>query len=97
MSTPQIEPPARFRCRRDVLAREVQGEAVLLDLASGRYFGLNPSGARIWALLDEVEGDSGAVANRIAIEFGLAPDVAAADVRELCRQLEAEGLLDRVS
>lgn len=96
MSAPRFETSVRYRCRRDVLAREVEGEAVLLDLASGRYFGLNASGARIWALLEAEDGDCGAVSSRIAAEFGLALDVAAADVRELCRELETEGLLDRV-
>jgi len=36
----------------EVLVQEVGGEAVLLDLASERYFGLDPVGTRIWALLD---------------------------------------------
>jgi hypothetical protein len=38
---------------QEVLVQEVGGEAVLLDLASERYFGLDPVGARIWALLDQ--------------------------------------------
>ena len=33
--------------------QESAGEAVLLDLASERYFGLDPVGTRIWALLDQ--------------------------------------------
>jgi len=36
----------------DVLHQEVGGEAVLLDLASEQYFGLDPVGSRIWALID---------------------------------------------
>ena len=35
----------------DVVHRLIQGEAVLLDLASGRYFGLNATGAALWELL----------------------------------------------
>lgn len=34
-----------------VLFREVGGEAVLLELESGRYFGLDPMGTRMWTLL----------------------------------------------
>jgi hypothetical protein len=37
----------------DVVAREVGGETILLDLASGNYFGLDPVGSRIWQLLEE--------------------------------------------
>ena len=34
-----------------VLFRDLDGEAVLLDTVSGRYFGLNEVGTRMWALL----------------------------------------------
>jgi len=36
-----------------VMARTVGDETVILDLASGTYFGLDPIGARIWALMGE--------------------------------------------
>jgi hypothetical protein len=36
-----------------VMARTVGTETVILDLASGTYFGLDPIGARIWELLGE--------------------------------------------
>lgn len=37
----------------EVLFQEVGGEAVLLDLAGGSYFGLDEVGTRIWQLLQE--------------------------------------------
>lgn len=37
----------------DVLFQEVGGEAVLLNLGSESYFGLNEVGTRIWELLSE--------------------------------------------
>ena len=36
-----------------VMAREVGDETVILDLANGTYYGLDPVGARIWQLLSE--------------------------------------------
>jgi hypothetical protein len=36
-----------------VEARQVGAETVILDLASGTYFGLDPVGARIWQLMGE--------------------------------------------
>ena len=36
-----------------VMAREVGDETVILDLASGTYYGLDPVGARIWQLMSE--------------------------------------------
>ena len=37
----------------EVLAQEVEGETVLLDLQSESYFGLDEVGTRIWQLLQE--------------------------------------------
>ena len=34
-----------------VMAREVGDETVILDLANGTYYGLDPVGARIWQLM----------------------------------------------
>jgi len=36
-----------------VMVREVGDETVILDLASGTYYGLNTVGARIWKLVLE--------------------------------------------
>lgn len=36
-----------------VMARQVGEETVILDLAGGNYFGLDPVGARIWLLMAE--------------------------------------------
>ncbi|MGM9424858.1 PqqD family protein [Hydrogenophaga sp. MI9] len=40
-----------FSIPSHVMARPVQDEAVILDLASGTYFGLDPVGAQLWAAL----------------------------------------------
>jgi hypothetical protein len=36
-----------------VVSRELEGEAVILDLKSGTYMGLNQVGTGIWALMQE--------------------------------------------
>lgn len=36
-----------------VMARQVGDEAVILDLAGGTYYGLDPVGARVWQLIGE--------------------------------------------
>ena len=41
----------RYRIPEDVVSREVGGEAVLLNLATGTYFGLDGVGTEIWNLL----------------------------------------------
>lgn len=43
----------RYVVSPDVLFREVDGEAVLLNLDSETYFGLDPVGTRMWQVLTE--------------------------------------------
>ena len=70
----------------DVIFRDLQGEAVLLDLNTGLYFSMNPVAGFIWRLLD---GDTTVrgIAERVAAEFEVDADVAAGDTEELIRDL----------
>ena len=43
----------RVRIPPEVMARRIGGETVILDLASGTYFGLDAVGTSVWALLEE--------------------------------------------
>jgi hypothetical protein len=76
----------------DVIFRDLGGEAVLLDLASGRYFGLNPVGTRIWTLLAE-GATVDAVVAALTQEFDGDPAAIARDVDELVAELAARGLV----
>ena len=38
---------------KDQVWRELDGEAIVLNLETGVYYGLDPVGARIWSLLQE--------------------------------------------
>jgi hypothetical protein len=76
----------------DVIFRDLGGEAVLLDLASGRYFGLNPVGTRIWMLLAEGATIDAVVAT-LSHEFDGDAAAIARDVDELVTELAARGLV----
>lgn len=58
-----------FITSAEVVAREVGGEMVLLDLSSGQYFGLDPVGARIWELLNEQPRSLEQLTDAIEAEF----------------------------
>lgn len=47
----RFSPTSSFVVSDRALSQEVSGETVLLDLASEKYFGLDPVGTRIWQLL----------------------------------------------
>jgi hypothetical protein len=58
-----MEPmPTRLVPSPDALARELNGEILLLDLRSSHYFGLTGSGARIWELVEAGEAPDAIVA-----------------------------------
>jgi hypothetical protein len=42
-----------FVLSKDAVFRDLDGEAVILDLAAGTYFGLNAVGTRMWQLLEQ--------------------------------------------
>ena len=86
----------RFRPAPRVLHQEVHGEAVLLDLASERYFGLNQVGARIWALCSQGQ-TQGAVLEALEAEFEVGREQLEADLARLLSQLLEAGLLVEAS
>jgi hypothetical protein len=53
MSNKRLALRDTVRINDDVVFRELEGEAVLLNLETGVYFGLNEVGTRIWSLLQE--------------------------------------------
>jgi hypothetical protein len=83
---------AAVRLSADVIFRELDGEAVLLDFATGRYFGLNAVGTRVWTLLADGATVDDAVA-AVTAEFDAAGDQIARDVEELVGELVSRGLL----
>lgn len=76
----------------EALFQEVGGEAVLLDLASERYFGLDGVGTRIWTLLDD-HNSLQAVADVLCDEYDAAPERIRADLLTLVGQLADVGLV----
>lgn len=81
-----------IRIPEDVLSSEVGDEIVLLNLASGNYFGIVGVAARIWNLLfTEVSIDE--IVNTIVREYEVDHDRARKDLTMLVRELAEEGLV----
>lgn len=81
------------RFREEVLFRELDGEAVLLELDSGRYFGLDEVGTRIWSLLSE-DGRARPVLGHLVKEFEAASDRLESDLLAFLEELADERLID---
>jgi Coenzyme PQQ synthesis protein D (PqqD) len=75
-----------------VLFRDLGGEAVVLDLESGCYYGLDEVGTRIWNLLGS-HGDMGRIEAALLAEYDVDREQLAGDLTEFVRSLAEQGLL----
>ena len=82
----------RIEIPEGVLLRELQGEAVILNLDSESYFGLDEVGTRMWAALTSAP-DVGAATRALLEEFDVPAEELARDLAELVESLAAAGLV----
>jgi len=74
---------------------EIQGETVVLHLASGEYFGLNEVGTRIWKLI-QTPLTVDAVVIQLEREYESRRDILEADVVRLITELQDAGLVAQI-
>ena len=76
----------------EVAAKDVDGEAVLINLTNGMYYSMDLVGGFIWSL---IEGgyDLAAITDAVAERYGIAEDMAKKDVETLAQQLLDEKLV----
>lgn len=84
--------PHKLEIPPGVLAREVDGETVLLDLDGGRYYGLDPVGTRLWQLLGE-GADRARIIEVLEREYEVGRERLGADLERLLAELLEAGLL----
>jgi hypothetical protein len=77
---------------KDVLAQEIDGETVLLDLASESFFGLDSISTRVWQLLNEGAGRE-QVVDTLLVEYEVERQVLEKDVADLLDRLVEAGLI----
>jgi len=83
---------SRVRQGEDVLFHELGGEAVLLNLETGKYYGLDEVGTRMWTLIIE-HGCLEAAYQALLQEYEVEPERLAQDLVQLVDQLVSHGLL----
>lgn len=75
----------------EVAAKEIDGEAVLINLTNGMYYSMDLVGGFIWSLIENGH-DLDTIANAVADRYGIEKSVAAADVETLADKLVEERL-----
>ena len=75
-----------------VLVRHLDGETVLLNLETEKYFGLDSTGTRMWELVTRLPSIESAYAE-LREEFEVEPEELRKHLAELLGQLVENGLL----
>lgn len=75
----------------DMLSAEIGGEAVMMSIEKGAYFGLNPVATRIWDLIEQPKSLAELIA-AIFEEYEVTPEQCEADVREFSADMIERGL-----
>lgn len=76
------------------MARQVDDEIVILNVKSGRYFGLNDVGATIWERLSD-DCSRADLVDAVLAAYEVDREQASLDVDELVDQLVEAGLVTR--
>lgn len=87
-----IDFTARVVVPDDTLMRDLDGEAVLLNLDNERYYGLNRVGTRMWHVLS-ASASIQAAYDQLAAEYDVEPDRLRGDLVALVGQLSEQGLI----
>ena len=90
---PRLDAATRVVAARDQVSAEMDGEAVILSLADGVYYGLNPVGASVWTLLEQPR-TVGELRDAVVAEYDVDAATAEADLRALLGELAARGLVE---
>ena len=83
---------ASARVPEHTIYRAFPGVTVVLNVATGRYYGLNDSGARMLTALEQAGSVAGAI-ERLAETYDRSAAEIETELVELCAEFEAHGLV----
>ncbi len=95
LSVPDLGPATRLRRLEGIAWREIDGEAVLVNVRRDEVMHLNPTAAFLWSLLDG-ERSLAEVARAISEEFEVGEATAEADAVSFARELLERGAVEVV-
>ena len=82
-----------IRATQDQVSSDLAGEAVILHLNSGVYYGVNEVGARIWNSIQQQKTVND-LQGMLLEEYEVEPEQLRSDTLPLLQQLAAEGLIE---
>ncbi len=78
---------------KDQVSADLSGEAAILNLKNGIYYGLDNVGARIWSLVQEPRAVS-EIRDTIVQEYDVGPERCETDLIALLEELLSKGLIE---
>lgn len=78
---------------KDHAACELGGEAVILQMSTGTYYGLNHVGSRIWQTIQQQPCAFDAIVSSVIQQYDVDRQQVEDDVDNLLRSMLAEGLI----
>ena len=91
--SPTISDRSVVVAAKDQVSCDLAGEAAILNIKNGVYYGLDPVGARIWNLMQKPRGVA-EIQTAITDEYDVEPERCARDLASLLENLLAEGLIE---
>ena len=88
----QIAKTSTVVAAKDQVSCDLAGEAVILDMKSGIYYGLNPVGARVWSLIQEPRTVS-AVLDMLLEQYDVETNRCEGDLFALLQDLATKNLI----
>jgi len=81
-----------FSRKPDVVSADMDGEAVLLDVNSGVYYGLDSTGARIWNLMEEKISFENII-SKLLDEYSVTHEQCQAETKQFVKEVLAKDLI----
>jgi len=81
------------RISKDIIVQELEGDAILLNIQDGMFFGLNPVARRMWELLSEL-GQAEKVLKQLLQEYETSEEQLRQDLVDFIEKLRSKGLVE---
>lgn len=92
--TPTVERTQRqYTAVKEHLYSELNGEAVVLSLATGKYYGLNAVGVAIWRAI-QTPASVQHIKSALMEEYDVDTETCSREVSEFLRRMLEEGLIE---
>lgn len=87
-----METTVKLKRKPDIMAADISGSTVMMDITTGKYYNLGEVGGAIWALLEEPLTVDELVA-RLVKEYKVTPEQCKKDTLPFLENLKDRGLI----